>query len=60
MKAVDANLLDLLKVTNQFEVPIYQRAYAWGSRSAINFGRTYLGQVKTQHLGRNSPVPLST
>jgi uncharacterized protein with ParB-like and HNH nuclease domain/predicted transport protein len=30
MKAVDANLLDLLKVTNQFEVPIYQRAYAWG------------------------------
>jgi uncharacterized protein with ParB-like and HNH nuclease domain/predicted transport protein len=30
MKAVDANLLDLLKVTSQFEVPIYQRAYAWG------------------------------
>lgn len=29
MKAVDAQLLTLLKKSNQFVVPIYQRAYAW-------------------------------
>jgi len=29
MKAVDANLLELLKKCNQFVVPIYQRAYSW-------------------------------
>jgi uncharacterized protein with ParB-like and HNH nuclease domain/alkylated DNA nucleotide flippase Atl1 len=30
MKAVGANLLDLLKVSHQFVVPIYQRVYSWG------------------------------
>jgi uncharacterized protein with ParB-like and HNH nuclease domain/alkylated DNA nucleotide flippase Atl1 len=30
MKAVDTNLLELLKVCNQFVVPIYQRSYSWG------------------------------
>lgn len=30
MKAVDANLLELLKKSTQFVVPIYQRAYSWG------------------------------
>jgi uncharacterized protein with ParB-like and HNH nuclease domain len=29
MKAVDANLLDLLKKSTQFVVPIYQRVYSW-------------------------------
>lgn len=29
MKAVDANLLDLLKRATQFVVPIYQRVYSW-------------------------------
>lgn len=29
MKAVDANLLDLLKKATQFVVPIYQRVYSW-------------------------------
>jgi uncharacterized protein with ParB-like and HNH nuclease domain/alkylated DNA nucleotide flippase Atl1 len=29
MKAVDANLLELLKKTTQFVVPIYQRVYSW-------------------------------
>ncbi|MFV8301006.1 DUF262 domain-containing protein [Mycolicibacterium fortuitum] len=29
MKAVDANLLDLLKKATQFVVPIYQRIYSW-------------------------------
>jgi uncharacterized protein with ParB-like and HNH nuclease domain/alkylated DNA nucleotide flippase Atl1 len=35
MKAVDANLLELLKKCTQFVVPIYQRAYSW-SESECN------------------------
>lgn len=31
MKAVDANLLELLKKSTQFVVPIYQRVYSWGA-----------------------------
>lgn len=30
MKAVDANLLELLHKSRQFVVPIYQRLYSWG------------------------------
>lgn len=30
MKAVDANLLELLKKSERFIVPIYQRVYSWG------------------------------
>lgn len=30
MKAVDANLLELLKKSESFIVPIYQRVYSWG------------------------------
>jgi len=30
VKAVDANLLELLKKATQFVVPIYQRVYSWG------------------------------
>lgn len=30
MKAVDANLLELLKKGERFVVPIYQRVYSWG------------------------------
>ena len=29
MKAVQANLLELLKKATQFVVPIYQRVYSW-------------------------------
>lgn len=42
MKAVDANLLDLLKVTSQFEVPIYQRVYAWGAAECEQLWRDVL------------------
>ena len=38
MKAVDANLLELLKKSTQFVVPIYQRVYSWVSRSVDSFG----------------------
>lgn len=30
MKAVDSNLLELLKKSTRFVVPIYQRVYSWG------------------------------
>lgn len=30
MKAVDTNLLELLKKSDRFVVPIYQRVYSWG------------------------------
>lgn len=42
MKADDANLLDLLKVTVQFEVPIYQRSYAWGAPECDQLWRDIL------------------
>ena len=29
MKAVEANLLDFLKKSPQFMIPIYQRTYSW-------------------------------
>lgn len=32
MKAVEAKLLDLLKMSPQFVIPIYQRSYSWGER----------------------------
>jgi uncharacterized protein with ParB-like and HNH nuclease domain len=35
MKAVDANLLELLKKSTQFVVPIYQRAYSWGEAECL-------------------------
>lgn len=31
MKAVDTNLLELLKKSERFVVPIYQRVYSWGN-----------------------------
>ncbi len=30
MKAVDANLMELLKKSERFIVPIYHRVYSWG------------------------------
>ena len=32
MKASEANLLDFLRKSNQFEIPIYQRTYSWTER----------------------------
>lgn len=51
MKAVDANLLDLLKVTSQFEVPIYQRAYAWGEAECEQLWRDILRAGENTELG---------
>ena len=51
MKAVDANLLDLLKVTSQFEVPIYQRAYAWGEVECQQLWKDILRAGENSALG---------
>lgn len=51
MKAVDANLLDLLKVTSQFEVPIYQRAYAWGKAECEQLWKDMLRAGENSLLG---------
>ncbi|MFD3448632.1 DUF262 domain-containing protein [Microbacteriaceae bacterium 4G12] len=51
MKAVDANLLDLLKVTGQFEVPIYQRAYAWGEAECEQLWRDIVRAGANEGLG---------
>ena len=51
MKAVDSNLLDLLKVTNQFEVPIYQRAYAWGEAECKQLWKDILRAGENNNLG---------
>jgi uncharacterized protein with ParB-like and HNH nuclease domain/predicted transport protein len=51
VKAVDANLLDLLKVANQFEVPIYQRAYAWDRSECEQLWRDIIRAGENQALG---------
>lgn len=35
MKAVDTNLLELLKKSERFVVPIYQRVYSWGRTECL-------------------------
>jgi uncharacterized protein with ParB-like and HNH nuclease domain/predicted transport protein len=51
VKAVDANLLDLLKVANQFEVPIYQRAYAWDRAECEQLWKDILRAGENEQLG---------
>ncbi|WP_210415909.1 DUF262 domain-containing protein [Humibacter ginsenosidimutans] len=51
MKAVDTNLLDLLKVTSQFEVPIYQRAYAWGEAECKQLWKDIVRAGENSTLG---------
>lgn len=51
MKAFDANLLDLLKVTNQFEVPIYQRAYAWTQTECDQLWKDIIRAGQNDSLG---------
>ncbi|MCH1883950.1 DUF262 and DUF1524 domain-containing protein [Agrococcus sp. ARC_14] len=51
MKADDANLLDLLKVISQFEVPIFQRAYAWGDAECDQLWRDIIRAGQNSELG---------
>jgi hypothetical protein len=37
MKATEAKLLDFLKKSPQFVIPIYQRTYSWTHLNKVNF-----------------------
>ncbi|TFD47154.1 DUF262 domain-containing protein [Cryobacterium sp. TMT1-2-1] len=51
MKAVDTHLLTLLKKSNQFEVPIYQRAYAWTDAECEQLWRDIIRAGSSDKLG---------
>lgn len=51
MKAVEANLLDFLKRSEQFSIPIYQRTYSWTKRECRQIWDDVL------RTGRNDGIP---
>lgn len=51
MKATEAKLLDFLKKSPQFVIPIYQRTYSWGERECRQLWDDIL------RTGRNDLVP---
>lgn len=51
MKAVDANLLDLLKKATQFVVPIYQRVYSWDHPECEQLWRDITRAGSSQTIG---------
>lgn len=51
MKAVDANLLELLKKSTQFVVPIYQRVYSWESSECLRLWDDIVQAGKSDLLG---------
>lgn len=51
MKAVDANLLDLLKKATQFVVPIYQRLYSWDHTECEQLWRDITRAGSSQTIG---------
>ena len=50
MKATEAKLLDFLKKSPQFVIPIYQRTYSWGERECRQLWEDIL------RTGRNDAV----
>src|SRR5512136_1460888 len=50
MKATEAKLLDFLKKSPQFVIPIYQRTYSWGERECLQLWDDIL------RTGRNDKV----
>ncbi len=50
MKAVEAKLLDFLKKSPQFIIPIYQRTYSWGEKECEQLWNDIL------RTGRNENV----
>ena len=50
MKAVEAKLIDFLKKSPQFVIPIYQRTYSWGERECCQLWEDIL------RTGRNEKV----
>lgn len=51
MKAVDSHLLKLLRATNQFIVPIYQRVYSWREAECAQLWADILRAGSNPHLG---------
>lgn len=51
MKATEAKLLDLLKKSPQFVIPIYQRTYSWGERECRQLWED------TLRTGRDDSIP---
>jgi len=51
MKAVDANLLDLLKKATQFVVPIYQRVYSWDSAECEQLWKDIVRAGSSETIG---------
>ena len=51
MKAVDANLLDLLKKATQFVVPIYQRVYSWDLAECEQLWRDIVRAGSNEKIG---------
>ncbi|NEW28362.1 DUF262 and DUF1524 domain-containing protein [Nocardia cyriacigeorgica] len=51
MKAVDSHLLTLLKASNQFIVPIYQRLYSWQEGECAQLWADILRAGSTETLG---------
>lgn len=51
MKAVDANLLELLRKSTQFVVPIYQRVYSWEASECERLWDDIVQSGKQDHLG---------
>lgn len=51
MKAVDSHLLTLLKASNQFIVPIYQRLYSWQEAECEQLWQDVLRAGSTPSLG---------
>ena len=51
MKAVDSRLLTLLKKSNQFVVPIYQRVYSWTEAECAKLWSDILHAGSNEKLG---------
>ncbi|GAA1109167.1 DUF262 domain-containing protein [Arthrobacter flavus] len=53
MKAVDANLLELLKKSERFVVPIYQRVYSWGQDECEQLWQDIVGAGARESLNNH-------
>lgn len=50
MKATEANLLEFLKKSPQFVIPIYQRTYSWGERECLQLWNDILRTGKNDSI----------
>ena len=53
MKAVDTNLLELLKKSHRFVVPIYQRVYSWGEDECEQLWQDILRAGRRKNLNNH-------